>query len=119
MKYADVTYTGPMKHHRHKTETGNWYEFNHERPVPVGSVEDAEMFAGLEPFTVEWTIHGQLARQVGDEVGSVSEALSTFGYRQKQSLAKTLGIKANQSEEDLEEELQEEVDSLQEVVENQ
>lgn len=119
MKYADVTYTGPMKRHRQKAETGNWYEFNRDRPVPVDSVEDAEMFVSLELFDVEWTIHGQLARQIDGEIDSVSGALSELGYREKQSFAKKVGIKANQSEEKLEEELQEEVESLQEVLENE
>lgn len=119
MKYADVTYVGPMKHHRQKTELGNEYRFNHDRPESVDSLEDAKMFADSNSFEVEWTVHGYFARHVGDEVGSASELLSDIGYRRKQSLAKKLGIRANQSEEELEEELQEEVDSLQAVVENQ
>lgn len=117
MKLADVTYEGPMRSHIYRCRSGNTYTFNRGRPVPVYDMDDAKEMA--EGFDVDWTIHGEILRRTDGSLDSMREEIAAFGYRKKQSLAKSLGIKANQSEEELEEQLQEEVEELQLVAENQ
>lgn len=78
-------------------------------PVSLDSVVDALHFDDQgSPFVVEWTAVGLLVRSAKPPV----DALKELGYRQKQKVAKQFDIRANQSEEDLEEELQPYVEQL-------
>lgn len=121
MKIADVVYEGPMRSHNYRCDgTGNRYVFKRGREVGVDSIKDAREFASHpNVFDVSWTAHGMLIREADGSVENAVETMREFGYRQKQRLAKSLGIKANQAEEDLEEELEEQVESLQLQLENQ
>lgn len=119
MKLAEVTYTGPMNNLDYRTGNGTVYRFNPGRPRPVSDMEDAIEFESNSTYDVDWTVHGQLMRKTDGSLEDVREAISEFGYRRKQELAKAVGIKANQSEEELEEELKEEVTELQTIAENQ
>ncbi|AGM11972.1 hypothetical protein DNAM5_113 [Haloarcula californiae tailed virus 1] len=124
MKVAEVrseadarmrTYTVPSTRRdytfRYFTEKEHW--------VSVEHVEDAAYFDDAEGFAVRWTPAGLIARAYQGAAGSVAEAFSRLDYRDKQELAKERGIKANQSEEELEAELEEAVEELARQVENQ
>lgn len=117
MKLADVTYEGPMRTHTYRCTSGRSYTFVRGRPKPIDNLDDAREMA--KGFEVDWTLHGEIARRTDGSLEQAREVVSEMGYRQKQKLAKTVGIKANQSEEDLEEELKEQVEGLQAVAENQ
>lgn len=119
MKVADVTYEGPMRLHRHRCSSGVTYKFQSDREVAVSDISDAEEFANITTYDVDWTVHGELLRHSDGTVADAMEAVKSFGYRKKQSLAKSFGIKANQSEEKLEKELKEEVRELQDAAERQ
>lgn len=118
MKVAEVTYQGPMRTHFYKVQSGKRYKLKAHEAKAVDSIQDAEEFDEQDGFEVSWTVNGELMRHTDGTLESARQMLSDFGYRKKQELAKSLGIKANQSEEDLEEALQEEVDSLQAVAES-
>lgn len=122
MKYATATYRGPMRMNTYRVpgynEKSGW-TFTCGVPEAVESLESAEWLAGQEQFVVEWTIQGRAVRRLTrDEYDTPAEMLSDWGYRAKQQLAKSFGIKANQSEDELEEELEEEVERLQTQMEN-
>ena len=121
MKYAEVTYTGRMRKNTYRPPgktTPDGMTFTHGVPKSVESLEVAEWLESKSQFDVEWTARGRVARQlVGDEYDSIEEMWSDWGYRAKQQLAKSFGIKANQSEEDLESELENEVQELQSQME--
>lgn len=87
--------------------------------TPVENVEDAAYFDEHQSFAVQWTPAGHLARAYDSATTSVREALSSLDYREKQALAKERGIKANQSEEELEAELAEAADELARQLEHQ
>lgn len=72
-------------------------------------MDDALHFDRMgSPYEVVWTGVGKVARSGKKPLKS----LKKMGYRQKQSLAKEFGIKANQSEDDLEDELRPVVEQL-------
>lgn len=119
MKIADVTYTGPMRMHYQSCPSGNTYTLKKDRPVAFDSLEDVKHLEDANTIEVDMTIHGEILRHTDGSLDDIRETVSGFGYRKKQALAKKLGVKANQSEEELEEALQEEVEQLQVVAENQ
>jgi len=88
-------------------------------PEDVESLESAEWLDDQQQFVVEWTIYGRAMRRLTrEEYDTPAEMLSDWNYRAKQRLAKSFGIKANQSEEELEAELEDEVERLQTQMEN-
>lgn len=118
MKIAEVTYTGPMRTHYYTCRSGSEYTFKNGRAEAIDSVEDAKHLETQNGFDVEWTLHGRLLRETDGSRESVRECITEFGYTKKQKYAKMFGIKANQKEEELEEELLAEVESLQNVAES-
>ncbi len=114
MKIATVKYEGPMTSKRFRGPSGEVYNLNNPRggdasPVELDNVRDAEKFEKIGgPYTVEWTSVGKVVRTTEGPL----ESLKEIGYRQKQKLAKEFGVKANQSESDLEEELQPVVEQI-------
>lgn len=121
MKVAEVTYVGPMQYAYPKPPSGEDYRIWSGSSVPVHNVDDAQFFDEEkgEIYEVDWTAQGRLMSEVKDDVSDAKEALKSLGYRQKQTLAKSFGIKANQTEDELEEELQEVAEELQEDMERQ
>lgn len=113
MKVATVKYTGNMKMKTYRTSTGEKITFpGPRRPVEISDLETAREFLDEPAYEVEWTIRGFLLREFYDESREIETALQEMAYREKQKVAKKLGIKANQSEEELEEELLSEVDQF-------
>jgi len=124
MKVAKARFTAEASIHTHTVPSSlNDYTFKHytdaEHWVPVETVEDAAYFDEHESFAVDWTPAGLLARATSGATSSVKSALSSLDYRDKQKLAKENGIKANQSEEELEAELAEAADELAQQLEHQ
>lgn len=123
MKVATVQYVGRSLHHSRRGPSDERYRFvrttsgNSDSAVGVESVEDALYFERKGVFEVEWTPLGQLVRQTDGPVTEAESALANIGYRQKQKMAKSLGLKASGSEEELEERLKPEVEELQKVME--
>lgn len=112
MKVADVRYVGSMRSQHYRRDSGERIRFSRQDPQPVDEIELAREFADEPAYKVEWTTRGRLLNEFYDEGKEVTEAVADLAYRQKQKLAKELGIKANQSEEELKEELEEEVTKL-------
>lgn len=118
MELAKVHMTAnPSSVHTHTAPSRESYTFRHYTGgrkdwVPVGVLEDAAYFDDHESFAVQWTPAGRIARAASGTVDGAKSLLSKLGYREKQQLAKDHGIKANQSEEDLDEELQEVVEQF-------
>lgn len=120
MKIADVTYEGPMRTHYYNVPSGDDYNMRRGEPVPVYDVHDVERFESQQPtFDVSYTVQGWILKEFGTDVSEALDEILDYGYRQKQSIAKRLGIKANQKEEELEEELEEQIQGLQSQLENQ
>lgn len=119
MKYADVTYTGPMRSAHRKGESGTEYKFRNPMggnpsPVAVHSLKDATVLDRQDVFEVDWTVQGEVARRVGPSATDAHEALSGLSYRQKQRLtsALNLDVKGNAKEDELEEALEPAVDEM-------
>lgn len=114
MKIAEVTYVGTMTSNKHRGPSGESYYFRaprgqEPRPEVIDNVDDALHFDRMgSPYEVEWTGVGKVARSGKKPLKS----LKKMGYRQKQALAKEFDIKANQSEDDLEDELRPVVEQL-------
>lgn len=121
MKIADVTYEGPMRSHNYRCgNSGNRYTFKRGREVPIDHLEDVKEFASHpNTFDIDWTVHGMLLRETDGSLDQARDKIEEFGYRQKQKLAKSFGINASQTSEELEEELQDQVESLKRELENQ
>jgi predicted CopG family antitoxin len=85
----------------------------------VQSLEDLKYFTSKSQYTVSESARGQLALKLAGDEESVAEAISELAYGAKQQLAKSLGIKANQSSEDLEEALTEAAEEIQLQMETQ
>lgn len=117
MKVAEVVYGGPMTPHVYRTPRGERYRFVPGRPEPLESLEDAEWFKQQDGFDVEWTVHGDVLRTAGGSIDDLQAYLQDVGYREKQKLAQLVGIKANQSDEELTAELEDAVDDLQATIE--
>lgn len=116
--------TADSRSHTHTVpSTKRDYRFQHfthkEYWVPVESVEDAAYFDDHQSFAVEWTPAGLIARATSGAASSVKDALEALDYRDKQKLAKEYGIKANRSEEELTEELNEAAEELAQQVQYQ
>lgn len=122
MKVAKVRYTEGARVRTFTGPTGQKYTFKHytegKHYASVEEVEDALFFDDRDSFVVSWTPAGLIARATHGSIESAKEVLSSLDYRQKQKLAKDRGIKANQSEEELEEELQKAVEQLAERAEH-
>lgn len=107
MKIATVTYTGTMTSVQFKGPSGTRYRMKNPmggepRPVDIESIPDAQHFDDQgSPFEVEWTAVGMIARSAKPPL----DAFKELGYRQKQRIAKQVGIQANQKEDELEDEL--------------
>lgn len=126
MKYAEVSYHGPMRSmNRYGTE-GTYYKFQNPmggepRPEPVYNLEDALNFAKQDVFEVDWTVQGEVARRVGQQVSSAQDAMRELSYRQKQRLttALELDVRANSKEDELEEALEPAVEEMLSQIETQ
>lgn len=127
MKFAQVQYTGPMRTHNRKGESGEMYHFNSptgggvSNEVPVSVLEDAYEFAEQDVYDVEWTAQGEVARRVGRQASSARDALTELSYRQKQRLTSALGldVQGNSKEDELDEALEPAVEKMIEGLNNQ
>lgn len=118
MRVADVEYDGPMRQNRQRTPNGNVYILDIQTTTEVNSVADAEWFERGNSVTVNWTPQGRIILKLRDEVDGTGELLESLAYRSKQKLASAFGIKGNQSEDDLDEQLQPVVEDLQQEMES-
>ena len=118
MKLAEVKCASQSRSTTHRVPSGRKYRFRSGERVEVTALEDVRYFAESPAYDVNWTARGMLAAKMAGGEDSVADAISEFSYRAKQELAKTFGIKANQSEEDLEEQLQEAAKDLEIEMEN-
>lgn len=120
MKLAEVEYQGPMRVNFQRAPSGTQYELRLRQPVSVEVMEDVEWFDRASTVDVDWTARGRAAKKVRDFQGETNEELlDEFEYRTKQKLASSFGIKGNQSEEDLDEDLEDVVDDLKQQMESQ
>lgn len=126
MKLADVYYTGPGRHKQRRGPSGERYRFTvgsngaPDVPAPVESVRDAIYFAEHDVFRVEWTPLGRVAKAsttLEGPASGVDAMLDEWGYRTKQQLAKSLGLNAGGSEEEIEDRLGPEIERLQKQME--
>lgn len=127
MKYAEVTYTGPMTSNTVHGPSNESYRFRNPmggspRPTTIEDVDDALFFERQgDPYTVEWSTQGKLAKKLGGPVSDVKEALSDVGYHEKKRLAKAFGVKPEAShptQEELDAELEPVVEDLKHQMEN-
>lgn len=118
MKFAEVKCASQSRSTTHRLPSGRKYRFRAGMWTDVEELEDARYFDEKNEYEVDWSARGVLMSKMAGSEDSVSEAISEFSYRAKQELAKTFGIKANQAEEDLEEELQEAAEDLEIEMEN-
>ena len=92
------------------------------RPTVVEDVDDALFFERQgDPYSVDWSTQGKLAKKVGGPVSDVSEALKEIGYHEKKRLAKALGVEPEEShptQEELDAELEPVVEDLKHQMEN-
>lgn len=118
MKIADVRYNGPMRStHRHGPSGETYYlQRIQGQPatewVPVYQVEDAARFDRTDSLEVRWTSVGALIREVGVPIREIGAHMKDLSYRQKQKVAKALGVKANKPESELEAAVMEAADAL-------
>lgn len=121
MKIATVYYEGPGRRLNRRGPSDERYTFSKGQfgapdiPAEVYSVEDALQFARSDNFRVEWSPMGRIAKlsqSLDAPATEIGAMLSEMGYRQKQNLAKKLGLKAGGTEEELEERLKPEVEEL-------
>lgn len=123
MKVAEVYYVGRGRRASRRGPSDERYNFRKttseapDAPTPVHKVEDAIAFEDLAAFEVDWTPMGRLARATDGPSTSAQAALSDMGYRAKQEIAKAVGVKANQKEDKLDEELEGEITQLQSQME--
>lgn len=123
MKVADVYWRGRGNRHSRRGPSDqryNWLSTTSDVddiPVEMDSVEDAAYFADLENFEVRWTPLGRLAKATDGHASEAEAALEQIGYRQKQRMAKSLGVRADGSEDELTERLAPEVEDLREQME--
>lgn len=118
MKLAKVKCAAQSRSTTHRIpDTGNKYRFRAGQALEVDNLEDLRYFDRKGSYSVNWTVRGQLINKLAGEDDSVGEAIDSFSYRAKQELAKGFGINANQSSEELTEELTEVGEDLQEKME--
>lgn len=127
MKYAEVTYSGPMQTHNERGPSGETYRFvnpqgGSPRATAVESVTDALFFEEKgSPFEVEWSAQGDLIKKAGGPISDASEVLKEIGYHQKKKIAKSFGVHPDDShpdQEQLNEELEPVVEDLKKQMEN-
>lgn len=116
MKVAKVRYVGSMRSQHYRLDSGERVRFSRTDWLSFDDIEVVREFVEEPAYEVEWTSRGKLLNEFYDEGREITDALTNLAYRQKQKLAKELGIKANQSEEELKEELEEEVEKLAEEI---
>jgi hypothetical protein len=118
MKVAQVYYEGSMQSKKFKGPSGELYRMKNPmggdaRPVTIEKIADAKHYDQQgDPFKVEWTALGLIARSAKSPL----ETLKELGYRKKQRLAKQFDIQANQTEEDLEDDLEPYVKELEDKI---
>jgi hypothetical protein len=127
MKYAEVTYRGPMQSHNERAPSGETYRFlnpmgGEPRATAVESVKDAAFFEEKgEPFEVEWTPQGELVSKATGPVSDATEVLKDIGYHEKKRIAKAFGVKPESShptQEELDEAMEPVVEDLKQQMEN-
>lgn len=127
MKVATVYYTGRQRRHSRRGPSGERYSFQTgqlgapDSPATVDSVKDALYFEDVGVFEVDWSAIGRVAKasqSLEEPAGEIGSMLSDMGYRQKQKLAKSLGLKAGGSEEELDDRLRPEIEQLQNQMED-
>lgn len=126
MKVATVYYEGRQRRHSRRGPSDERYHFAKgsrgapDQPAEVESVKDALFFGRLDNFRVEWSAVGriaQLSQELERPADDIEAMLTEMGYRQKQRLAKSLGISAGGTEDELEDRLRPEVERLQQQME--
>jgi hypothetical protein len=123
MKVAEVRYTGRGRRHSRRGPSDKRYSWQRtttgqpDTVEEVDNVQDALYFAESGVFEVEWSPLGRLAKATEGPVTESEAALEQIGYRQKQKIAKSLGLKAGGSEDELDERIQPEIDRLKEQME--
>lgn len=123
MKVADVYYEGRSRRHSRRGPTDKRYSWLkttskvEDIPEEVEDVEDALHFEGVSVFRVEWTPLGRIAKEADGPVTETEAALQQVGYRTKQKLAKSLGLKADGSEDELDERIEPHIQELQQQME--
>lgn len=124
MKVAEVTYVGRNRRHSRRGPSGERYSWlKRTSDVPddteeVTEVQDALAFDDVGVLSVEWTPLGELAKHTEGPADEAAAALAQMGYRAKQQVAKSLGVRADGTEEELEERLQPEVERLADTMED-
>lgn len=122
MRIAEVYYVGRSRRHSRRAPSGERYSFlqgqrgAEDVPASVESVKDAVYFANSEAFEVKWTAAGHIAKlsqELEKPVEEIGAMLGGMTYREKQRLAKSLGLKAGGAEEELDERLKPEIEKLQ------
>lgn len=125
-KVADVYYEGRSRDHSRRGPSGERYHFSRgaagasDRGAGVYSVKDAMHFDKKGVFRVEWTGVGRVVKSsqsLESPTSDVEAMLVDMGYRAKQKLAKSLGLSAGGSEDELEERLRPAVEELQQQME--
>lgn len=119
MKYAQVTYHGPMRSHHRRGPSGETYHWtanssDSSTVVDVESLADAQAFERQDVFDVRWTPQGEVARRVGPRAQDAHTVLTELSYTQKQKLvsALDLDVAGNSKEEELEEALEPVVEEM-------
>ena len=126
MKFAEVSYHGPMRSANRHGEEGAYYKFRNPmggepQPEPVYNLNDALSFAKQDVFEVDWTVQGEVARRVGRQVQNAQDSMRELSYRQKQKLTTALGldVQGNSPEEELDEALEPAVEKMLKQIETQ
>lgn len=123
MKVADVYWRGRGNRHSRRGPSDKRYTWQKttsdvdDIPEEVHEVEDAQYFAEKGVFEVDWTPLGRLAKATEGHASKAESALSQIGYREKQRIAKAVGVRADGTESELEERLAPEIDNLREQME--
>lgn len=123
MKVADVYYEGRSLSHSRRGPSDLRYSWTQttsdvdDIPAEVEEVEDAIYFDRNDAFRVEWTPLGRLAKAAEGPATEAEAALEQIGYRQKQKIAKSLGLNAGGSEDELDDRIRPEIEQLQEAME--
>lgn len=118
MKFAEVTCSAKSRSTTHRVpDTGNKYRFRSGFSTSVEVLDDARYFAEESSYDVDWTARGRLASKLVGDNSTASEAVKSLDYTVKQNIAKALGIKANQADEVLAEELEGVAEEMKEEME--
>lgn len=101
----------------HRTPAGNKYRFVPMESCSVSDPDDFRYFEDRPSYEIEPTARGQLYIALAGDDETVEESIESFGYTLKQKLASSFGIKGNQKDEELTEELTEEAEKLKQEME--